>query len=203
MLLNNDTEIETFESYREFSENTLLEWKQFLSQIGYHISGNYTPNNTTITATRLEDIGARSAQLDLDYDIPSGITNSEEVKSRLTQYTFNPDFLSFPRDSTGETVLPEGFTLVFTVPDGSTWDSQYAYPAPAIAENNNATWVGPATGKWRFRYDVEESLPDEVEAYFDGLYANTLSLLPWLLPIGLLALLAGFIYNKFVLEKRR
>lgn len=202
ILLDNDTETETFQNYVAFGQSTIIEWKQFLKELAYHVSGDTTPMNTKISASRLLQVGSRSAEVVLDYDLSPKITDTKQVKTRLTLYSFDQSFLSFGRDSTGETTLPARTTLVFTAPADATLQADNTYPNPATTGGNSATWVGPLTAKWRFSYTVEQSLSGEVKAYFNSLYIYALDLVPWLLPAGLLILVVAFVYNKFVHEPK-
>lgn len=201
LLLDNDTETETFQNYVEFGQNTIIEWRQFLKDLNYHLSGPSTPQNTKISASRLLQIGARSAQIDLDYDLPTTATLKTKLKSRLTEYSFNQSYLNFVRSTDGQTVLPSGTTIIFNAPVNSVIESDGYYPSPAKISQISLAWVGPITAKWRFSYTVEESLSDEVASYFDSLYSNMFQMIPYILPIALALLILGFGYDKLVRTK--
>ncbi len=198
LLLDNDTETETFQNYVEFGQNTIIEWRQFLKDLNYHLSGTATPQNIKISASRLLQIGARSAEIDLDYDLPSTLTSQTKLKSRLTQYTFNQSYLNFARSTYGQTILPSGTTLIFNAPPGSIIDTSGSYPIPAETTSNSLTWVGPITARWKFDYTIEESLSDEVATYFNQLYLNIFNTIPYLLPFALVLLILAFGYSKLV-----
>ncbi len=197
LLLESDAEIETFENYRTLGQNTIIEWRRFVNELKYHITSRVTPANTKISARRLLELGRRSVVLELEYDINSPVVTTQKLASRTTLYTLTPSVLSFDTTATGETVLPNVASLVIDVPPSARIQAGNISPDPARIAGNQVVWVGPLTSRWRFSYTMEETLSDEVSMFFTDMYDQAANLIPLLLPIGLLVLVAGFIYSKF------
>ena len=72
-LLSDDSEIESFEYYRNLGQNTVVSWRRFSKDLKFHVGADIIPSNASITARRVLSVGRRSAELVLDYELNAPI----------------------------------------------------------------------------------------------------------------------------------
>ncbi len=195
IFLLNDSEVEVFENLRKFGPNTVTGWKRFLPTLKYHVAGSFTPANTRVSARRLFDIGARSASVELEYDIEAQVFAPVLTRGRTTEYALVQELLAFERSAGGDIILSPTTALEITLPQVAKLDKKSISPVPSSAGGNRIQWVGPLTGRWHAVYLLEKPLSDEVSDYFTNLYNSIFANIPALLPVALLVLLGAFLYK--------
>ncbi|MBI3588614.1 hypothetical protein HY095_05445 [Candidatus Micrarchaeota archaeon] len=195
--LDQADDVETFESLRKYGQNTLISWRNFLPILRYHIASSLTPNNTTISARRLFEVSSRTAEIELDYDVAEPIFSSEKVGSRTKRFSLQNPFLNFQRTASGEALLSGSQSFILVLPPVASFDPSKFIPSPTQSDGSTVRWSGPASGVWRISYEIEKPLGDEVSEYFSTLYAQGVSAIPAFLPLGLVALLAAFLFSRF------
>lgn len=159
--LENNQEKEAFDYYLRLGKTTLLDWKRFSKNIGYHFSG--ASSNLRIVATREFDIHPNAASITLQYDAQQ-VMKLEQVSSRATKYTLNTPLIALI-SSRGEISLGNSMSFTLEVPQ----DSQQIVVSPdpgASRQKNIITWEGPIHGKWDVEFIREKSLSEEVNAFF-------------------------------------
>lgn len=200
ILLADAAEIEEFNSYRVLSQNTLTEWRRFSRSLKYHVVGDGVPLNPKMTVRRLLEIGARSASIELDYDVVNiGLT--KVVSPRVTQYTIDNNAFSFDLTASKELILPSGATIELLLPPTAVLNQKTLSPEASEVSSRKISWKGQLTGKWRVEYAMEKPLGDEVREYFDSLITNGINVIPVALPIVLVLLVGLFLANTFLRER--
>ncbi|OIO26616.1 hypothetical protein AUJ14_01415 [Candidatus Micrarchaeota archaeon CG1_02_55_22] len=202
LLLNDDSEIEEFNNYRYFSQNTLTEWRRFSKNLKYHVAGQGVPVNPKLSAKRLLNVGSRTVSIELEYDV-SHVVSSSAQGPRIQSYSFGTDVLSFDLTASREVILPLEplTTLELVLPPDAYLVQKTLSPEPTLQEGNKLSWSGPINGRWNVDYSIEQPLGNEVRAYFDGLYRNGVSVIPLALPIVFVLLVGVFLVNKLLHER--
>lgn len=201
MFLDTDREIEEFIQFQNFGQNTIVGWRRFVPLLRFHFAGPTSPSNTKVTARRLLNIGLRSAVIELEYDLNGSIFLQGKEGSRVTRFQLEQKYLSFDSTGNGEVLLSPLETLEFVLPTRARVDSKSS-PYPTEIEGNAVRWVGPITSKWDFQYTLEQSLEDEVNAFFKELWQQAYAIVPTLLPFALVLLVAAFLFNKLYRQRK-
>lgn len=201
LLLSDEREVESFENYRVYGQNNIVEWRRFSPNIRYHVSRKGTPAQPKITARRLPNIGSRSALIELEYYLAGEVAVPSKASSRVTRFNFNSSLLSLDYTAANELILPSPISIRLTPPPLGTIVRASLSPEPSAIDGNSVEWSGPITGKFSFAYLVEQQLGDEVSEYFNGLYGQGVSLIPSAVAVALVLLLASFLANKLLREK--
>ena len=81
-MLSDDSEIESFEYYRNLGPNTVVSWRRFSKDLKFHVGADIIPSNASITARRVLSVGRRSAELVLDYELNAPIMIESKVGSK-------------------------------------------------------------------------------------------------------------------------
>jgi len=159
--LENDAEKDAFDYYLRLGQTTLLDWKRFSKNIGYHFSGG--SSNLSIVAGREFNIHPNAASVTLEYDADQ-VMLAEQISSRATKYSLNTPLISLI-SSKGEISL--GNSMSFTIELPADAEQVSISPDPgASRQKNGITWTGPIHGKWDVEYVREGSLSDEVNQFF-------------------------------------
>ncbi len=159
--LENDLEKEAFDYYLRLGQSTLLDWKRFSKNIGYHFSGGVS--NLRIVATREFEIHPNAASITLEYDAEQ-VMRLEPVSSRATKYSLNTPLIALI-SSHGEISLGNSMSFTIEVPS----DAQEIKVSPdpgALRQKNVITWTGPILGKWDVEFTREKSLSEEINEFF-------------------------------------
>lgn len=159
--LETQAEKDAFDYYLRLGQTTLLDWKRFSKNIGYHFSGGVS--NLRIVAAREFGVHPNAASVTLEYDAER-VMGLEKISSRSTTYKLNTQLIALI-SSKGDISLGNGMSFTLEVPG----DAQNIIVSPdpgALRQKNVITWTGPIFGKWDVEFAREESLSDEVNAFF-------------------------------------
>ncbi|MEM4254803.1 MAG: hypothetical protein QXR53_00540 [Candidatus Norongarragalinales archaeon] len=159
--LENDLEKEAFDYYLHLGQSTLLDWKRFSKNIGYHFSGGVS--NLRIVATREYEIHPNAASVTLEYDAEK-VMRLEPVSSRGTKYSLNTPLIALI-SSRGEISLGNSMSFTLEVPADAQEILVSPDPGPQ-RQKNVITWQGPILGKWDVEFTREKSLSEEVNEFF-------------------------------------
>ncbi|MFH1257472.1 MAG: hypothetical protein ABIG96_05625 [Candidatus Micrarchaeota archaeon] len=189
-LFETPEERKAFEINMNLGESTILEWKKFSNNIGYHISG--IANNSKITAKREFTVSFEAGTVIVEYDT-NNLFHQQLVGSRRTTFDLDAGLLSFERTKTGQMSLGNNMDLTFEYPKGS----DLLKVAPVYEQEGNlVVWRGPIAGIWEFSYAREIPLSQEVSEFFVDTYNTAIEKLPLLLLSGF-SLLVLFVLVKF------
>ena len=195
-------EIEAFKVNLRLGKSTLLDWKKFSENIGYHIGGTQgAVANLNVTAGPEYDLGYNARAIIIDYDLSSSFVNVSKAGSRTKQYALREDALGFERSQLRQVILANNFNLSIELPSGATISSSEGVPqigpTPYLYDPSTRTiiWLGPMTGKWLLVYEIEEPLSTEVYDFFSNAYKQAIELVPLLL-LGLLAVFVFIVLVK-------
>lgn len=184
--LENQAEQDAFDYFLHQGQTTLLDWKRFSKNIGYHFSGGVS--NLHIVAAREYNIHPNAASVTLEYDAQN-VMKMEKVSSRATKYTLNTLLIALI-SSKGEISLGNGMSFTIELPADS--EEITVSPDPgASREKNIVTWTGPIFGRWDVEFMREESLSDEVNAFFSQSVRDLQQNYLWIL-LGLFAIVVIF-----------
>ncbi|MCX8200032.1 MAG: hypothetical protein N3G76_01030 [Candidatus Micrarchaeota archaeon] len=198
--IDGESSAETYNSNIAIT-NDIASWKTRtgIDKIRYHVNHNVAPiTNLRVIPQPLQKISlinpSYEGVLQIEYDA-KGLFEKKQVKARTYELSIVKDGLSFSTNTRGDIVLEETDYLYIILPD----DVQVKAVDP-LAQNINVLskndkeffWKGKTILQdFRFVYVYEESLRDEVEAYFakikdtfygfissqDGIYALIMGLL--------------------------
>lgn len=190
-------------------KSTVLEWKPFSQNIGYHLGGvSGAIENLRISAGTEQSLSYYARFVALDYDVANPIVKSTsenlsdpvtgiaQNSGRTKRYWLNQDFLGFKRSEAGQTIL--GQNTVFTI----------ALPRDARIVSTNGvfdqgsksvSWTGPITVTTELSYEIEEPLSEEVYRFFSGAYQSFARAVPMILVL----VLAGIVAAVFVKFRKR
>ncbi|MFH1056251.1 MAG: hypothetical protein V1717_00415 [Candidatus Micrarchaeota archaeon] len=160
--LETDAEKEAFEYYLRLGQTTLLDWKRFSKNIGYHFSG--AVSNLKIVAAREFETHPNAASVTLEYDAEK-VMGRATVSSRTTKYTLNTPLIALI-SAKGEISLGNSMSFTLEVPP----DAQEIKVSPdpgSRRQKNVITWTGPIFGKWDVEFVREKSLSEEVNEFFN------------------------------------
>ncbi|MDD5317116.1 MAG: hypothetical protein PHF51_00080 [Candidatus ainarchaeum sp.] len=185
--------ISTYQSSVISAPATIEAWQGITGSgnLRYHVLG--TPLNTRVypqQLTRLQYINKSIAIISIEYDTSSPIFFISEIGPRKSRYTLKPvgSVFSFTNAAGAnatrpEQILPENTALKINVLPDSEVDLYATFPKPTSPQTDaqlataryyawNATGVGIRITEFEFSFVTEESLDDEVSAYFASLQGS-------------------------------
>jgi len=170
--LDSEQEVYTYTTAMGAIKTTLDDWKKLSNSefLTYHTTAS--PINQRILPQKPfynSAAGKFYSTISIDYDTLEQIVNITETGPRKTLYTIIPSKLAFKLSPTGDIVLPRFNTLRITIPKETTLVS--ANPKPDHIVNNTLIWEGPYTlAKFDVRFEMEQSLSEEVQQFFSSLF---------------------------------
>ena len=143
------------------------------------------------------------AQIVINYQLLN-ITSIKRAGPRLLQYSFNPNVFNFEHGQSGE-ILPQNTSLSIVLPAGSQLESIYPVPdSPLISFSSGnqfvnvtkLTWdTGEPLSKFDLKFQVTETLGEEVQSFFLGLY-STLGVFLYVIIVIVVLLLITYVYMR-------
>ena len=187
-------------------KSTVLEWKPFSQNIGYHVGGvSGSIENLRIAAGTEQSISYYARFVTLDYDVTNPIvsntqenladpvTGISQNSGRTTRYSLGQDFLGFKKSEVGQTILGQNTVFTIALPTGARLVST---TGTYDAGKKTVSWNGPMTVNVALSYEIEEPLSEEVYRFFSGAYQAFGQLIPLALVLGLAAVV-GAVFVKF------
>ncbi len=184
---------EAFSRSLRLGRSTIVDWKRYSRNIDYHIYGPLVFVNTTrIIAKRDSALTHNPAVVEVQYEINPNILLVKKKSSRVTEYILNTSLLNLNKLRSGEIVLGNIDELSFEIPDGAGFS--IIQPDANEVLHNKVIFRGPLTSKFAFSFIIEQTLSQEVNAFFVDTYSNAANLIPLLLVVALLL----FVWFKLV-----
>ena len=201
-----NSSVTQYETDRIALNLTLSTWQKLVGPLlVQHIinpkSGVY--NFKFIPGPLVPNYNGGTAELIMSYNVYN-VTSVNQTAPRKFVYSFNRNVFNFEHAASGE-VLPQNTTFTIIIPKGAQISS--VYPAPDSPVSNFTTgyvnttkvsWFdGEPLSKFSLVFVVHESLSNEVEAFFSGVYSK-LGILAYVI---LIAIIAGFVAYAYVKSK--
>ena len=187
-------------------KSTVLEWKPFSQNIGYHVGGVAgSIEGLRISAGTEQSISYYARFVALDYDITNPVVSSTQENlvdsvtgirqnsGRTTRYSLNSDFLGFKKSEVGQTVLGQNTVFSVKLPKSARMVST---SGDYDKESRTVSWSGPVTVYPTVLYEIEEPLSEEVYRFFADAYLSVVQLAPLALALFLAAIVAA-VFVKF------
>jgi len=189
-LLENNEEIQNFESYLLRDGLTLIDWQRFSKNIHYHFAGAIT--GLHIVATREFNYGYTAAAVSMEYNIEN-LFVCNKINERTTSCALDNRKLDFESNegfqlNSGQSVsleLPKEASNIKIAPRGGVIEEKY----------NEFSWRGPLVGRWDVSFETEKSLSQEVTEFFIGAYKSASESYLWLVVLAFL-LIGAFKYKQ-------
>jgi len=184
--LETDAEKEAFEYYLRLGQTTLLDWKRFSKNVGYHFSGGVS--NLRVVAAREFELHPNAASVTLEYDAENAMRLSR-ASSRVTRYELNTPLIALI-SAKGEISLGNAMSFTLEVPPDAQEIRVSPDPGPR-RQKNVITWTGPIFGKWDVEFTREKSLSEEINEFFARSVGDLRNNYLWVL-LALFALVVAF-----------
>jgi hypothetical protein len=174
-----NTSVSQYVNDRAALNLTLSEWQSIIgSKLGQHILNP----KASVSGFKLfpgpinKGSNGQFADLVLSYEVPN-VTVVNRTGPRILLYSFNPAVFNFEHAASGE-VLPQNTSLSLILPSQSQIMSVYPVPdSPSLAFSNNyanvsklSWYTGEPLSKFSLKFEVTESLQEEVQTFAVELY---------------------------------
>jgi hypothetical protein len=198
------------ESVSQYSTNraalnlTLSGWQQLIGPL--LVEHVINPNSSIydfkfLPGPVITQNGQHNANIILAYDVKN-VTFVSQIAPREFQYRFNPRVFNFEHGVSGEVLNPNA-TLNIVMPQGGTIVSVYPIPdlpvfafAHQYANVTQLSWLyGEPLSKFTLVFDIQQSIPAEVEGFFTAVYQKLGIFTYVLIAVAIIALIL-YIYRK-------
>ena len=201
------------ESVSQYSTNraalnlTLSEWQQLIGPL--LVEHIISPNSSIydfefLPGPVVNQNGQHNANIILAYDVKN-VTFVSQIAPRQFQYRFNPKVFNFEHGVSGEVLNPNA-SLNIILPQGSSIVSVYPIPDLPVfafthqyANVTEISWLyGEPLSKFTLVFDIQQSIPAEVEGFFSAVYKKLGIATYILIALGIILLIL-YIYRKAVI----
>jgi hypothetical protein len=183
---------------------TLSQWQELIgSALQEHIINpkGATYNFILLPGPVVQSGTSYRADIVLSYDV-SNVTTVNQTSPRVFVYTLRPSILNFQHGASGE-VLNPNTTFNITIPSGARVKTVYPVPDwPPYGVTNNfanvtsvAWYYGEPLSKFEFIFVVNQSIRDEVGAFFLTVY-QALGLYSYLIIAAVIVLFILYVYYR-------